>query len=462
MNKRRINTGLAILVITIVLISAIAAIASASNWPQFQYDVANTGNSPANAPDTKDIKWITEDIGAVTGSQAMIVGDQVFVYAKDKVYGIGRETGTTIWNTSIPGDTQNLGSWASPAYNNSTLFVSGGYNLTKINATTGVAIQEIAFPDGGYSCNGGPTVANGMVLAGSGGSNYYAFDESNLNTMAWTYPLVLGTAVSTPAVADDRVVFGGMQWSGPSNLYCVNKSENVSASGTTDEQWTTLLTGGIGGSASIDAVNNRVYVATFTDYNNDTGLLYAVNFATGAIVWNRTITYSDSTPAISGDYIYVSGSVNAPGVTYCFNQTGVQQWTVPYGSGTVSPTIADGMLFTGKIGTNWGAADGIYVYNATTGTSVWSYPHGGSSPSIAEEDNGDGMVVSIGNDGRVYAFRDKIITGDANRNGEVTAADASTVLQMAVGSIPPNDEADMNCDGRVTSLDALLILQTTT
>ena len=51
--------------------------------------------------------------------------------------------------------------------------------------------------------------------------------------------------------------------------------------------------------------------------------------------------------------------------------------------------------------------------------------------------------------------------GDANRNGEVTAADAFTVLQMAVGSIPPNDEADMNCDGRATSLDALIILQTT-
>ena len=51
--------------------------------------------------------------------------------------------------------------------------------------------------------------------------------------------------------------------------------------------------------------------------------------------------------------------------------------------------------------------------------------------------------------------------GDANRNGEVTAADAFTVLQMVVGSIPPNDEADMNCDGRVTSLDALIILQTT-
>ncbi|NIA09556.1 MAG: hypothetical protein GWP10_07475 [Nitrospiraceae bacterium] len=51
--------------------------------------------------------------------------------------------------------------------------------------------------------------------------------------------------------------------------------------------------------------------------------------------------------------------------------------------------------------------------------------------------------------------------GDANHDGSITAADASMVLQMAVGSIPPNDESDMNCDGRVTSLDALMILQTT-
>ena len=377
---------------------------SIQDWVQFHYDTANTGNSPAGAPDTNHTKWITGDIGAVAGSQAMIMDDMVFVYANDEIYGISRETGATIWNTSIPGDTQGWGSWTSPAYNDGVLFASTGYNLTRIDAATGTVLQQIAFPDGGYSCNGGPTVADGRVFAGSGGSNYYAFDESDLSTVVWTYPVILGTAVSTPAVADEKVVFGEMSWGGSSNLFCVNKSENASAPGTTDTNWVTLLTGGIGGSASIDAANDRVYVATFTDWGGDGGLLYAVNFTTGTIVWSQPIKYSDSTPAISGEYIYVSGGVNAPGTTCCFNQAGVQQWTVPHGSWTVSPTIADDKLFTGDVAPYGG--NGIYVFNATTGDSIWQHENAGSSPSVAEDADGNGIVVSIGTDGRVYAFGD--------------------------------------------------------
>ncbi|CAD6492972.1 MAG: hypothetical protein CHKLHMKO_00386 [Candidatus Argoarchaeum ethanivorans] len=49
--------------------------------------------------------------------------------------------------------------------------------------------------------------------------------------------------------------------------------------------------------------------------------------------------------------------------------------------------------------------------------------------------------------------------GDVDRDGSITAEDAVMALEMAVGSIPPNEEADVNCDGRVTSLDALMILQ---
>lgn len=457
MNKRRMNIGLPILVIAIMLISMIAVTTSTSNWQQFQYDVANTGSSTANAPDTNRIKWITEDIGAVVGSQAMIAGDFVFVYANDMVYGISMETGTTIWNTSIPGDTKSWGSWTSPAYNNGTLFVSAGYNLTMINATTGTVLQQIAFPDGNiYSCNGGPTVADGMVFVGSGltpwgdavnRSHYYALNETDLTDEKWNITNgACESATSTPAVAANRVVFGN-----GSSLTCADEANG-------DIIWSTpLAVGSVGGSAAIDAAHDRVYVTTYVW--SGPGTLYALNFTNGVEDWNVTIDYTSSTPAISGEYIYVSGNDSAPGVTYCFNQTGALQWTVPHGSWTVSPTIADDKLFTGDVAPYGG--NGICVFNATTGTPTWSYAHGGSSPSVAEEDNGDGIIISIGNDGSVYAFSDRIIVGDANRNGEVTAADAFMVLQMAVGSIPPNDEADMNCDGRVTSLDALMILQTT-
>ena len=49
--------------------------------------------------------------------------------------------------------------------------------------------------------------------------------------------------------------------------------------------------------------------------------------------------------------------------------------------------------------------------------------------------------------------------GDANHDGSVTTADAVIALRMAVGTVPPNEEADVNSDGHVTSLDALMIQQ---
>ncbi|PXF60422.1 MAG: hypothetical protein C4B59_09475 [Candidatus Methanogaster sp.] len=398
MKRNNVRTIGALLVMVVCLASA--APVMAVDWEQFHYDIENTGTTSSDAPDTNATIWVSANIGAVMSSQAMIVGDKVFVYADDKVYALSRSGGNELWNASIPGDLLAYGSWASPAYSNNMLYVSGGYNLTKIDAS-GNVINQIAFPDGGYSCNGGPTVANGMIFAGSGfgswpnSAHYYAFD-SDLNEL-WNFT-VAGTASSTPAVADNRVVFGEYIWDNPSKLYCVHASNGT-------EIWNTTLSKDICGSATIDAANDRVYVTTYND-----GLLHALYFNNGTEVWNRPIIASDSTPAISGDHIYVSGSTAGPstGRTYCFNSTGDEKWNVSCGSWTMSPTIADGKLFTGMVGTvtydpSWNPTyyDEISVYDALTGAPVWSYEHAGSSPSVA---NSYDIAVSIGIDGRVYAF----------------------------------------------------------
>ena len=379
------------LVLAMLTLTVMAAPAIAADWPQFHYDIANAGCSPSDAPDDNTLMWVSTDIGAAASSQAMIVGDKVFVYADDEVYALNKASGAVLWQTSIPGDTLNYGSWASPAYDDDMLFVSAGYNLTKLNAADGTKLQEIAFPDGGYSCNGGPTVADGMVFAGSGfGSpaHYYAFNESDLTDEKWNFS-VAGSALSTPAVADNKVVFGESIYGNPSDLYCVNEATGALI-------WNVTLSGHMTGSAAIDAANNRVYVATYD------GLLHAINFTNGNEDWNVTILPSASTPAIWGDYIYVSGNTygSNPGRTYCINSAGVEQWNVTSGSWVISPAIADGKLFTGNIDA-YATTKGIYAYNATTGAPVWSYDDAGSSPSVAES---EGMVVSIGNDGKVYAF----------------------------------------------------------
>ncbi|RZN32143.1 MAG: hypothetical protein EF813_11975 [Methanosarcinales archaeon] len=51
-----------------------------------------------------------------------------------------------------------------------------------------------------------------------------------------------------------------------------------------------------------------------------------------------------------------------------------------------------------------------------------------------------------------------VIVGDANSDGRITTADSMLALQMATGSMPPDIErADVNYDGAVNSLDALII-----
>ncbi len=51
------------------------------------------------------------------------------------------------------------------------------------------------------------------------------------------------------------------------------------------------------------------------------------------------------------------------------------------------------------------------------------------------------------------------IVGDANSDGRITTTDSVLALQMSVGSIAPDlESADVNHDGTVSSLDALMIL----
>ena len=238
-----------------------------------------------------------------------------------------------------------------------------------------------------------------MVLAGSGYdgypvSHYYAFDASDLTNVLWRFAVgSYECAGSTPAVAGDWVIFGN-----GSSLTRVNKTNG-------DLDWMTDISSGtIYGSAAIDIANDRVYVATAS---GSLALLHALNFTDGSLIWTgySVIDFTDGTPAILDiDHIYISGNAyGSQGHTYCFNSTGIEQWRVPSGSWAMSPAVADGKLFTGNCDDmcGWGFFEGIGVYDAMTGAPVWSYEYAGSSPSVA---NLDGMVVSIGKGGRVYAF----------------------------------------------------------
>ncbi len=51
------------------------------------------------------------------------------------------------------------------------------------------------------------------------------------------------------------------------------------------------------------------------------------------------------------------------------------------------------------------------------------------------------------------------IRGDLDGNGEVTSVDAVIALRAAAGSREYDSDADVNGDGRATALDGLMIMQ---
>jgi PKD repeat protein len=74
------------------------------------------------------------------------------------------------------------------------------------------------------------------------------------------------------------------------------------------------------------------------------------------------------------------------------------------------------------------------------------------------------VTLTVTDDDGTTDTTSKIITvegicGDLNHDGTITIADATIALLMVVGVIPATGEADVNGDGRVTSLDVLVILQ---
>jgi subtilisin family serine protease len=125
------------------------------------------------------------------------------------------------------------------------------------------------------------------------------------------------------------------------------------------------------------------------------------------------------------------------------------------GEGVVSPAA---LTFTAA---NWALPQKVTVTGVDDGV-----PDGDAAyqvltaPAVSADAHYDGLnpldvaVTSVDDDGR---------RGDVNANGQVTALDASMILQIVVGTLKPDAAqswaADANGSGAVTALDAATVLQ---
>src|SRR5579883_1870987 len=127
------------------------------------------------------------------------------------------------------------------------------------------------------------------------------------------------------------------------------------------------------------------------------GKLYALNAATGALLWSAT-----TGGAITSSPIFDSGMIfvgSADGKLYAFNKAGTQVWTfTTSGAITASPLAAAGVVYVGSTDGN------LYAITESTGAAVWSAPFATGGPINSSATISAGILYVGSNDGKLYAI----------------------------------------------------------
>ncbi len=438
---RSIATAAAVLLIAISVLLLPQVVAA--EYPMFHNDPQRTGNVSGYAPATGTLMWNTSLTGFVGGG-ACISNGRVYVSNWPGMDGnpnlglfcLDESDGSVIWTNPLAGN----GGVSTPAIECGRVFAGATYfsgDLYCIDASDGTTIWNLNVePSSGYhGVASSPLIHNSMVyVVSSSDGRLHAFDFDG--TEQWNYSASGSSDNYMSAATDGSKLFFG----GGNAMNCVNIA-------TQTEEWTFVVGDKVTTTPAV--CDGVVYFATGKSEKK----LYAVDIATGTIVWSRYLYGSLSSPAISGGRIYIGdkdkkiNSINASDGSEVWNQTlgGVCQ---------SSPVVANGMVY---VTANYGQGT-VYGFDADTGDLIWTYDTG--NWNMAQPAVSDGTLFIGSDSGYLYAFRDPPIPkGDLNRDWTVTAADAAIALRMAVGAVPAIEEADMSCDGRVTSLDALMILQ---
>ncbi len=256
------------------------------------------------------------------------------------VYAFNQNTGRLVWRQDFHGEAM-----ASPVAVGSSIYVpTGGGHLWSFNGTTGAVQFET--PLGGFDSMSSP------------------------NT--WTNPatgkteVIVGTSNNSNVVAVDATT-GSVDWQQPTNLSIFN-------------------TGMGDNSPAVDQTNGIIFQDSVVDFNQAAGTanlaVYAMDAATGNMLWSTTLGSGPVPPAYKSGIITVANGVIYVGnpITsqlFAINEmTGTIMWTFNYqnagpaGAGRGGPVLYHGVL--------WSAAGPtIYAINPTTGAEISSYTPGG-------------------------------------------------------------------------------------
>ena len=314
----------------------------------------------------------------VAGGMAYAGSDDGYLYALDAV------TGDLLWQ-------YETGEWvhSSPMVSDGVVYVSSYDSfLYALDTASGDLLWRYQTVYGLYSP---PTVAGGVVYASSGLGFMSALNAAT-GDLLWRYrhgvkpvhPSSLTLEAYyyySPFTVAGGVVYVGL---GDAHLYALN--------GATGGLLWRHDTGGK--PSSIRASDGVVYVGS------DAGHLYALNAATGDLLWRRDTGDEPSSIRVSDGVVYV---VSDAGHLYALNAaTGDLLWRRDTKGEPSSIRVSDGMVYVGSSGTPF------YALDAATGDPLWQHDTRGerySSLTVPE-----GVVYVGSSENALYAL--DAATGD--------------------------------------------------
>ncbi len=422
-----------VLIITFVaLLVALApgvALGGALNdWSQFQKDERNSGFSNVSLPKNANVLFRSKNIYAKDGSQPLVAGDRVYVYAgqpgvSGAIHCYKLPEGKELWKNSIEPVTA-FDSWSSPAFSNGVVYIGSGSKVQALDGKSGKILwtKDLStIRSNAQIVNASPTVfGNHLYIGDYANGCYYCLDVTKKGALVWVFSCDSQTiAFSTPCVDGEKLFVGqgaafGASVTPNGKVWCLNrKTGKPITSWGTNGAFVTDVRNDVNGSVTV--YGNYIY---FTDYSFYPAAsynchIYCVNKDTGKLAWKDKVYGSDGTPAVTKGWVVTAGQQPAPwpepGTNWvCAFKADTEKgkkiaraWERKgIGGFNSSPAIAGSKVVVGSTDpAAWPiVGDGISVLNLFDGKTIWGSGEGGGSVSLSEYG-----ILSIGG-GKLVCF----------------------------------------------------------
>ncbi len=343
------------------------------------------------------VRWRYQTAGAVRSSPALYDGN-VYVGSSDgHLYALRAMTGALLWRfdaksavTSSPAvDGANV---YFQAQNNTIYAIARRDGSLRWSHRTGSDVPLAWGYESGDYWTASPSLANGVLYAGSGDGYVYALQPQS-GRVLWKAKTG-GRIRSAPAIADGTAYVGSYD----GKLYAFD-TKNGSLRWRFSTQGASLNSAEYGYDrrsiqSSPSVGDGAVY------FGAKDGSLYAVEQRTGALRWRRTgnVYWYMSAPAFDRHIVF-TGNSDGRFIQALDTRTGAIVWQFNAGINVfASPSIAAGVVYTG-------AWDGqFHALDERTGKELWSFSTLGRRIFSSAAMAGDSTYFGA-DDGGIYAVR---------------------------------------------------------